>query len=181
MSLGNTRTAYGWIAIALHWITAASMVALWYTGENFENAVGRPARILAYGQHVSVGMVLFAFLAAKLVSSFAQPKPEPLERNKWLQLAAKLVQWAFLALIAVLIVTGPLAIWFNGRPINVFDLVQIPSPLPRNHDLHEVSEWVHKRAEGLFLPLLALHVLGALKHIVFDRDATLQRILWVKR
>lgn len=181
MSLRNTRTAYGWIAIALHWIGAAAMIALWWTGENLEHAVGRPARLAALTQHISVGMLLFALLAARVIWTLTQPKPEPLETRKLFEVAAKVVQWAFLAVVAVLILTGPLAIWTVGRPVPVFDWFEIPSFMGRNHMAHEATEGAHKLVAELFLPLLAIHVLGALKHVVFDRDATLQRMLWVRR
>ncbi len=179
--LTNSRAAFGWIAIALHWIAAAGMLVLWYTGEGFEHSVGRPARMAALGQHVTIGMVLFVFLAARVIWSLTQPKPEPLETRRIFVILARAVQWLFLAQIAVLILTGPLAIWSMGRPLELTNGLIIPSPLPRFHPLHEACEQVHALASNLLWPLLALHVLGALKHLVFDRDRTVQRMLWVKR
>lgn len=182
MSLSNTRAAFGWVAIGLHWISAIGVVALYLLGEQMEEAPDRAARIAAQGLHVSVGVLLFTFLAARLLWSFSQPHPESLERNRWLRLAAIAVHLLFLAMILVLLVTGPLAIWSAARPIQVFDLFAIPSPFGARIDwLHEAAEWVHGAATKLFWPLIALHVAGALKHTFIDRDATLRRMLWVKR
>jgi len=182
MSIGNTRRAYGWAAIGLHWISAGAMLALYLLGERMEEASGRSAKLAAQDLHVSVGVLLFAFLAARLLWSASQPKPSPLEPNRWFQMAAKTVQGLFLLMIAVLLVTGPLAIWSAARPIEVFDLFSIPSPFPTRVDwLHEAAEEIHGVASKLFWPLIALHVAGALKHLVIDRDGTLQRMLWVKR
>ena len=41
MSLTNTRAAYGWIAIALHWISAVGVTALYFLGERMEDAADR--------------------------------------------------------------------------------------------------------------------------------------------
>lgn len=180
MSISNTRSAYGWAAIALHWISAAGVTALYFLGEALEEAGSRAQEASARDLHVSVGVLLFAFLAARLLWSFSQPHPEPLERNRWLRLAGAAVHILFLVMIAVLLATGPLAIWSAARPIEVFDLFSLPSPFSgRVEWLHEGAEEVHELASKLFWPLIVLHVGGALKHLIIDRDRTLQRMLWV--
>jgi cytochrome b561 len=182
MQLTNTRTGYGWVAIALHWISAVGVIALYFLGEALEDAEGRAARLVAMTNHVSVGVLLFTFLAARLIWGAAQPHPEPLERNRWLRLAATTVHILFAVMILVLIVSGPLALWSMGRPLPVFDFGSIPSPFPgRNRPLHEAMEEVHELASKLFWPLIILHVGGALKHAVIDRDRTLLRMLWPAR
>jgi cytochrome b561 len=138
-------------------------------------------KLAAQNLHVSVAVLLFSFLLARLLWSVSQPAPRPLERSRMLQLAAKAVQGLFLLMIAVLLITGPLAIWSAGRPIEVFDVLAIPSPFPaRIAWLHEATEEIHGAATRLFWPLIALHVAGALKHLLLDRDDTLRRILWVR-
>lgn len=182
MSLNNTRAAYGWAAIFLHWISAVGVIALYLLGERMEEAADRAEKIAAQQLHVSVGMLLLSFLIARLLWSASQPSPAPLERNRWLRILAKSVQGVFLLMIGVLIVTGPLAIWSTGRPLQVFELFAIPSPFPARIDwLHEACEEVHGAATKLFWPLIVLHVGGALKHLVYDRDRTLQRMVWVRR
>ena len=66
MSLSNTRHAYGWIAIALHWISAVGVTVLYFLGEQMEDAADRAEKIAARDLHVSVAMLLIAFLAARL-------------------------------------------------------------------------------------------------------------------
>ena len=181
MSVGNTRNAYGWAAIALHWISAAGVILLYFTGEQMEEAEGRAAKLAAQLQHVSIGMLLLTFLAARILWTLSQPKPASLEPNRPFRLVAQAVQALFLAMIAVQIITGPLLILAKARPIKVFDWFAIASPFgARVEWLAEGAETLHKLAPNLLWPLLGLHVLGALKHLVIDRDATLRRMLWVK-
>lgn len=181
MPIRNTHVAYGWVAIALHWISAVGVAALYLLGERMEEAAGRAEKLQAQDLHVSVAVLLFSFLLARLLWSVSQPAPRPLEHRKMLQLAARAVQGLFLLMIAVLLVTGPLAIWSAARPIELFDVLAIPSPFPARIDwLHEATEEVHGAASKLFWPLIALHVAGVLKHLVMDRDDALRRILWVR-
>ncbi|MFN3513476.1 MAG: cytochrome b [Phenylobacterium sp.] len=177
MPFANTRQAYGWVAIALHWISAGGVIALYLLGERMEEASDRAERLAALDTHVSVGLLLFTFLAARLIWSFSQPHPESLERNPWLRRAALGVHLLFLLMILLLIVSGPLTVWSAGRDLAVFDWFTIPSPTGRVDWLHEAGEVVHKAASKLFWPLIALHVAGALKHLVVDRDRTLMRML----
>ncbi|WP_374471327.1 cytochrome b [Phenylobacterium sp.] len=182
MSFVNTRTAYGWAAIALHWISAAGVVALYLLGERMEEASGRAEKIAAMNLHVSVGVLLFTFLVARMLWSASQPHPGSLEHNRAFRTLARAVQGLFLLMIAVLLITGPLAVWSTGRPLEVFGAFAIPTPFATRVEwLHELTETVHGAATKLFWPLIVLHVAGALKHLVFDRDATLQRMLWVRR
>lgn len=182
MQITNTRSAYGWVAIALHWIAAIGVIWLYLGGDDAGEAPTRALRAPLLAQHVSLGMALILVLAIRVVWSLIQPKPEKLAKGFWVGVLAKSVQYLFLAMIAVMIVTGPLAIWANARPIQVYDWFAIPSPFPtRMHDVHELCETIHKYAAKLLWPLLILHVLGALKSVVLDRDGTLQRMLWVRR
>jgi cytochrome b561 len=180
MSLRNTRYAYGWAAIALHWISAVGVIALYLLGERMEEAAKGAAKTAAMNLHVSVGVLLFTFLVARLLWSVSQPAPSMLDRNRIFQMAARTVQGLFLVMILVLLVTGPLAVWSTGRGLVVFDWFVLPSPIGRMPQLHELAEEVHGAATKLFWPLIVLHVAGALKHLIVDRDATLRRMLWVK-
>lgn len=181
MSLSNTRSAYGWAAIALHWISAAGVIVLYLTGDAAGETEVRTAKLAATAQHVSIGMLLFSFLLARLLWSLSQPRPDPLESNRSLRLIAQSVQVLFLAMIAAQIVTGPLVVWADARPLAVFDWVSIPSPFHAKVAwLQEASGEIHELAPKVLWPLLGLHVLGALKHLVLDRDATVRRMLWVR-
>ncbi|ACG79027.1 cytochrome b561 family protein [Phenylobacterium zucineum HLK1] len=182
MSFANTRAGYGWAAIALHWISAAGVIVLYLLGERMEEAPDRAAKLAAMASHVSVGVLLFAFLAARVLWSLSQPRPAPIGAGGPLRLLAETVQVLFLAMIAVQLVTGPLVIWSNARPVEVFDWFAIASPFAAPVEwLHEAAEEVHKLAPSLLWPLLGLHVLGALKHTLIDRDGTLRRMLWSAR
>lgn len=178
MMLSNTRQAYGWVAIALHWISAIGVITLYVLGERMEEATSRPERLAAQATHVSVGLLLLTFLAARLIWSFSQPHPESLEPNPWLRRIAVAVHVGFLLMILALIVSGPLAVLSTGRPLAIFDWLTIPNPFGRVPWLHEAGEFVHKAAAKLFWPLIVLHVAGALKHLIIDRDLTLLRMLW---
>jgi len=182
MSMTNTKAGYGWIAIALHWISAIGVPLLYFLGERMEDAVTRPDKIAARHLHVSVAVLLFAFLAARVIWSATQPAPVAIDQKRVFQILAKAVQGLFLLMVVLLLISGPLTVWSTTKPLQVFELFYIPSPFPtRLQWLHEAGETVHKIASKAFWPLIVLHVGGALKHLIIDRDRTVQRMLWVSK
>ena len=54
MPIQNTRGAYGWAAIALHWISAVGVAGLYLLGERMEDAAGRAAKLDAQNLHLSL-------------------------------------------------------------------------------------------------------------------------------
>jgi cytochrome b561 len=181
MQLTNTKTAFGWVAIALHWISVVGVFWLFFSGDEAGEATTSEAKIPLMQYHISLGACFFLFLASRVIWSFTQPKPVSLSPSK-LDIVAKAVQHLFLAMIAILIISGPLAVWSNAYPIQVFDWFAIPSPFSvKNEGLHELAGTIHSTVRKAFWPLLVLHLLGVGKSLVINKDRTLQRMLWVKK
>jgi cytochrome b561 len=177
MQLANTKTGYGWAAILLHWLAAIAVVAMFLIGEQFEDLPRGPEKSALMGLHIGLGVLVAPLLLARVSSSLIQKKPEALPQHPLLALLSSIVHYGLLAAIVVLVVTGPLAVFSGGRALKVFGWFEIPSPMARNHDLHELAEEIHVATVKVVFALVVLHVLGAIKHVVFDRDRTLMRML----
>lgn len=177
MSWADRKNGYGWLSILLHWIGAGFVISLFLLGERFEDMPRGPEKLAAIQLHASVGVTAFLFLAARILWRLRSGSPEPPPQRPLLNRLAKLVQWLLLAAIGLLILTGPLTLWTGGRAIEVFGLFAIPSPLPLQRDLHEALEELHGIVAHALIPLFLLHLLGALKHLVIDRDGVFQRML----
>ena len=122
----------------------------------------------AYVWHVSGGAIAGLILVWRLWHRTRRGVADAPAQSSIFNLAARLVHWGLLAAIVVVVVSGYLLPWTLGRELDVFGL-GIPSPMEANRGLHELMEGVHDVSGHLFVPLLALHVLGAIKHIVLDR------------
>jgi cytochrome b561 len=128
-------------------------------------------------RHVALGALAFIPLAFRVGWRLASRLPAALPQAPWLQRSTRAVHVLLLIAIAVLVVTGPLIVWSAGRPIAMLDWFAIPDPFGELPALHEASETVHGVASQLMIPLIGLHVLGALKHALFDRAALRGRML----
>ncbi len=181
MSFNDKRTSYGWPSIVFHWVGAGLVVALFLIGEQLEELSRGPERTETLALHVSIGAIAVVVLGARILWRLFQRDPQPPADPPPVRLLSRVVQWGLLAMIAALIITGPFMPWTVGQPVDVFGAISIPSPVPVMRGLHEALEEIHEFASHAIVPLLALHVLGALKHLIFNRDGVFQRILWVKK
>lgn len=181
MTLTDRHTGYGWLSIAFHWIAAALVVILYLSGEELEELSRGAERTDVLAEHSSIGAIAVIVLGVRILWRIGQRGPKPVDQAPALNLLSHLVQWGLLAALAVLILSGPVIQWSVGRSVDVFGLVSIPSMLPEMRWLHEALEEVHEFASHALIPLLALHVLGALKHLVIDRDDVFRRMLWGRK
>lgn len=173
MPLKNTKTGYGQVAFLLHWVVLIGVVAMFWFGLQAEwagEAGDRARRGALMGTHISLGMVMVAIVALRIVWMVTTPRPDPVEQARPLQILTAAVHGLLLLALIILVVSGPMAVWSGGRAINVFDVVSLPSPFAaRNEGLHEAAEAAHAVGRFMLFGLVPLHVLAALKHVIFDR------------
>ena len=163
---------YGWTSISLHWIGAIAILVSYLTGEAMDGERGNGA---AYASHVSWAAVLAVPLVIRVVWRMVDGIKTTADQAAIYTIASKIVMVGFLVAIVLSVLSGILLPWSLGNPLEVFSL-SIPSPLPRMRDLHEIVEETHEVATHIFIPLLVLHVAGALKHALIDKDNVLKGI-----
>lgn len=184
MSISRLQ-GYRLSSILFHWLAAGLIIALFIIGKNAEGATPEARRALM-GLHTSLGVIAVILIALRLGWRFVarDGAADGVAASAGLARAADILATAvkhllYLAMLVV-IVTGPLTVWSGGRAINVFGLFSLASPfgaLP----IREALGTAHGIAATALAPLVALHVLGALKHLVIDRDGVFQRMLVPRR
>lgn len=172
-AIGVQQSAsYGWTSITLHWIGAVAILVSYLTGEAMEDDRGASS---IFADHVSWAAILAVPLAARVAWRIIDGVKKTSDQAAIFHLASKIVMAGLLLAIVLSVVSGFLLPWSLGNPVEVFSF-SIASPLPPMRELHEVMEEVHEVSTHLFIPLVALHVAGALKHAVIDRDGVLKGI-----
>ena len=160
---------YSAVSVVAHWLAAILIVALLFTHSATRGTAG-------YAIHVSGGAIAGLFLLWRVWRRVRRGMAHAPPQAPILNLAARLVHWGLLLLIAVVAVSGYLLPWSLGEALDVFG-VGIPSPMDASPALHAFLVRVHDVAGHLFIPLLGLHVAGAVKHAVFDRRGTALRMV----
>jgi len=183
MNLRNRSSTYGLVSILLHWLVAVAVIGLfvsglWMVDLSYYDVWYHRAPEL----HKSVGVVAVVLLAARMIWRWVSgvPKPEPGARP-WEIRVAHWVHRLLMIGIPAVAAAGYLISTAKGDPVPVFDLFSIPAilyGLPRQAD---VAGAIHFWLAVALVSLAGLHTLAALKHHFIDRDATLIRMLGLKR
>lgn len=184
MRLSNGPAAYGAVTKALHWATALVVLTLLPLGlvavewpYDTSDALATKARLFTI--HKTLGVAVFFLALARIAWALSQPRPAPLHPERRLETGlAEGVHW----LLYVSLVAVPASGWIQHAAATGFAPIWWPFGqtlpfVPQSPALAQAAGSAHVLFTKLLMASLALHVAGALKHHLVDRDATLRRML----
>lgn len=180
----NTRVAYGVVAQLLHWVTAALILSLIPLGLYMSGLPATTAPEVAqkswlYSLHKTLGVSVLLVSLIRIGWAIVQPRPQLLNADRSLEsMAAHTVHWTLYGTIILMPLTG----WLYHSATEGFAPIWWPFgqdlPLvPKPPWLAELAQTAHFFTAILLILSLCLHMGGAIKHAVLDRDATLRRMI----
>ena len=174
----STRTAarYSHPAIALHWLLALLIAVQVGLGWYMLSIEKQPGSGWYFALHVSLGLTAAALIGLRMAWRIGNP-PDPLPASvpPWQMSAIRMSHRLLYTLMFLMPLTGYLGAAFSGDGVSYFGL-----PLPdwaspndawkeRFFGLHSIIAWT-------LVGLVGLHVLGALKHLLIDKDGVFWRM-----
>jgi cytochrome b561/polyisoprenoid-binding protein YceI len=169
---------YSRSAMLLHWALALLLAFQLALGWQLHGLSRGAAQFSGYQLHKSFGITILLLSLARLVIRFWHRRPPAFVDSKWANWAAKSVH----ALLYLVMIGGPLSGWIivsSGKvqfPTLLFGVVPWPH-LPVPSGWHEPAEGLHAAMAWLFVGLLVLHVLGALRHQFVKDENILARMI----
>lgn len=178
-SLGTLQGMhYTRTAVALHWVLAAAIVGSFCVGLYMTSLPFSPQRLKLYNWHKWAGVLILTASAARLLWRLAHRPPEDLPMPLWQQRTAHVAH----LLLYILFFAVPLMGWAYssaaGFPIVLFGVLPLPDFVGKDAALAEFLKPWHGRLAWMLAAVVALHVLGALKHHFIDRDGLIRRLAW---
>ena len=181
MSLRDTATGYGWISIALHWITAIVIVYLLYLGNTIGSFAGDD-RAAAVSRHTSVAITFYLIFAARIAWRLYYGHPRPTAEQKgWAFTLGKWTHMAMVYALVLMLISGPLMQWSYGNPIEVWDWFSIPAPYGQSFALAGLMHSIHVFGALVLFIGFILHIGGVYKHTAFNQDGTLGKMILADR
>ena len=184
MPARNTPQSYGRVARLFHWTTAALILFLAPLGLVANDLPYDTAEALAFkaqlfSLHKTLGVLVFFVALGRLLWTLFEVHPAPLHPERRLELwLARLVHWMlYISLVAV-----PLTGWVHHAAVTGFAPIWWPFGqglpfVPQSEAVAQAAGSLHWVFTKLMIVSILLHIAGALKHHVIDRDATLRRML----
>lgn len=184
MQAGNTSRGYGWVSRLFHWLVAALIfLALGYglysSSLPFETQDELLRVFASYSIHKTLGISVLLLALGRLAWLAFQGKPRPLHPERRLEnFMAETVHWG----LWVGMVVMPFSGWLlhasapGGYSRILWPFGQRIAGIPQDLALSEGFASFHRLGWLLLAALILLHLAGALKHAVIDRDSTIARM-----
>lgn len=170
---------YDLVSQLFHWAVVALLIGL-IVADLLREGAPKPSDLRTgyLNLHVSLGMLLFVVVLARIGWSRLVGAPDPLPGPRVAQLAGKGIQ-ILLNLATLLIpISGFLRLASKDRAADFFGLFQIPSPIGEAPWLNDLMHIFHgEPMEILIYTLVGVHVAAALWHQYGIRDHALERML----
>ncbi len=173
----NTPDSYGWVSIVLHWLIAGAVLGLfalglWMVELDYYDAWYHRAPDL----HKGTGVLLLGVMLLRLAWRCGNRQPR-LPGTSLQQGLATAMHRALYGVLFAVMVSGYLVSTADGRPVEVFGLVDLPATLSGIDRQEDIAGVFHKVLAMIMIGLTSLHALAALKHHLIDHDRTLLRML----
>ncbi len=172
------RSRYSTGAMIFHWVIAVLVIVNWRIIEAAESA-SKAAEAALVGNHKAIGITILVLTLVRLgwrLTHKVPPLPDTMAG--WEKLLSRTVHVIFYVMLIGLPLGGWLAGSFAGRDISYFGAFTIPAlPVGENSDLAKTIIGFHRTGGNIMLYLIALHILGALKHTFIDKSGGLARML----
>ena len=179
ISVVHTARPYTRTAVVLHWALVMLLVTMTALGWYMASIEDDPGSAWYFDMHKSIGIVIAVLVAARLVWRLTHRPlglPETVPR-----LQARLSQLTQTSLYLVMVfipVTGYLGASYSKAGVQLFGLATPHWALP-NHDAAERLFGIHSVLVWVLVIGVGIHVLGAIKHLVIDKDGVFQR-MWFR-
>ncbi len=178
MPLKNTANQWGSVSKMLHWIVVVLILMMAVIGLTMGDLPNGPDKIWVYALHKSIGITILVLVVLRLAWRLYAGAPQPVAGTpQWQERFATFTHWALYALLLAMPLSGWLVNSSAGFPLQWFGLVNLPAIAGRDHDLHELAESIHELLFWVLAALVVAHAAAAFYHHLFQRDATLARML----
>ncbi|MGI9283114.1 MAG: cytochrome b [Endozoicomonas sp.] len=154
----------------IHWLMAIAVLGMigsgWYMA-NLSQDVSYKYDI--YPWHKSFGILVLILVAVRiLVRLFCKTPSLPKGLPNHEKMLAKITHFSLYALMIIVPLSGFTMSDAGGHDIFFFG-IQLPELMENNKELAGVLHTFHSYVPYVFLAIIALHILGALKHRFMDK------------
>lgn len=186
IAASQRQQRYTAVAIALHWAIALLIIGMIAVGWIMGDMAGGPGspKTAIIQVHKSIGITILLLTIARIVWRLMNPPPPEPSMPKWQAMLASSVH----ILLYVLMIAMPLSGWImasaeiSQHDTRFFGTVEmyVPGiaslPAETQKGLADTMDTLHSRLAWVIIGLLVLHVAGALKHQLVDKDGLIARM-----
>lgn len=183
MAATNSPQSFGSVARTFHWLTALIILTALPLGVianrlPYDTAEALATKAQLFSIHKTLGVAAFLVAAARILWALTQPRPVPLHPDRRAEIGlAEAVHW----LLYISLVIVPLSGWVHHAAVTGFAPILWPFGqtlpfVPQSEAVAAAAGAAHWVFTKLMALAILLHIAGAIKHHLIDKDATLRRM-----
>lgn len=174
-----TAQRYTPVAIALHWLLAALIIATFSLGVTMVDIPGiTPSKLKYFNWHKWAGVTIFGIAVLRVLWRLWNPAPKlPESMATWQRRSAEWMHYLLYVLIFAIPLSGYFYSLAAGFPIVYLGHFPLPVLIGKNEVLKPLLKDLHYWLNMTLLIAVIAHAGAALKHHFIDRDDVLKRML----
>lgn len=179
----DTATQLSRTTVILHWLVGVTMITLLAVGVY----MAETKTYALYPWHKSFGVLIFTVVLLRVAWRLKNGWPTPVSHYQRIEhILAKVVHWVLIIGSLCMPISGFMMSSIGGHGVELFGLELVarnPDPanpkkvLAHNADIAAFAHAVHHWLGYIVIGALVLHIVGAFKHHLVDKDGTLRRML----
>lgn len=178
MALLNTKKEWGSLSKIFHWTMGILIIGMLAMGLIMEGMDFSPFKIQLYAVHKAIGMIIFAFVALRILWMAFSKRPKELDSYTF---AEQYLSRIIHMLLYIGMIGMPLSGWLmssaSNFPISIFGFFTVPQLIAPNEEINQLMKQIHTACAYSLIGAVGLHIIGALKHQFIDKDITVTRML----
>lgn len=182
----DTQTKLSTNTVFLHWIVAIMMIALLATGLYME----KTETLALYPWHKSFGVLIILFVVLRILWRIKNSWPTPVrDYTKMEKLLSKVIHYLLIIGTVLMPLSGFMMSAMGGHGVALFGFelfARNPDPInPKevialNAGVAKFAHSLHGLGGNILIAGVLLHIAGAFKHHIIDKDGTLKRMMGSK-
>ncbi len=161
--------------VIIHWLTLVLVIVAWYLGDGLDEARNeKNAKLIGYFAHLMVGGTVLLLTILRLNFRSIDGTPPPVGQSL-MDMVAKGIHHVLYALLCLLPASGFMIILTSS--VGVALMSGDASLLPAEYTGPGiVPHTVHEVLVKVLMVVVAVHILGAIKHQFFMKDGLMKRM-----
>lgn len=170
------------VARVLHWVLGLALIGVFAVGLYMVDLPFSPQRLKLYNWHKWAAVLVLTFSFLRLLWRLvkrppALPQAIEAAMPAWQRMAHHATHHGLYLLFFAVPLLGWAYSSATGFSVVLFGVLPLPDFVPASPELADVLKPLHRLAAYAMAALVVLHVAGALKHALIDRDGLLRRMV----
>lgn len=167
--------------ILFHWVTGLLFLGVLGLGVYVEGLPKSAEKFELLGTHKSLGFIVLIVAVTRLFWRLKEGTiSSATELKKWQEILSKSIHFLLILATIAMPTSGIMMNIGGGRATEVFGIELIPAA-EKVEWIFSVGNFVHVQSVNIIIAALILHIVGALKHELIDKDGTLSRMLELRK